>query len=33
MGNLIFWRKDVDQSLQEAPSEGKPVFLHFFNPG
>lgn len=33
MGNLIFWRKETDQALLDAPREGKPTFIHFFNPG
>jgi len=33
MGSFIFWRKNLQQVLAEAPTEGKPVFMNFFNPG
>jgi len=33
MTDKIQWETDFDRALERSKSEGKPVFLDFFNPG
>jgi hypothetical protein len=32
MGNNIKWEIELESALAKAKSDGKPVFLDFFNP-
>ncbi len=32
MQKKVDWEKELDKALERSKSEGKPIFLDFFNP-